>query len=765
MEKSAKLEKLKDLSLNPFLIPDPYDASMNVMQRWKHIASSAQAQAATPEQRQKVASNFYDKQIGPVYAAMSQKFHSPLPDKQNWMDNAYTSALKWDMDSAYESHWRSGLYEGFKGFENLARTGITILGGLLNADTAQAMAQASEGESINKKQAQIQQEGAFRTMQEDADALPFTHHTIQSLKRASSADAFWHDINPDTTWGEKARSFAAENLMQLPLYLATGGVTSSLVEDSAVPLTKLLSSSKAGMLASKLLLNGTEGAMYGYTMADDADKNREMISGGITQAILGSIFHVRGEKLKLSEAVTPERAAQLDDLALKAEAAKKGWTKADSVAMSREAEEAMKNSSLAGGRKYLTTVLDRAFKHIKDTEGMQGKQLRDTISALHESDAAKWKQPLIIAQWIRTLMPEGKKFSELSTEEKSFLRERLLERIKSSDTLVQAHGPEVDKRIEQVAQSPVGKKVVADVGPQAYALQNKAAAEASAQEIKKKPIDEALDIAEKRGEQVKINGDPGQLKTRTKYKGAGANRSVSYSVERQWLSHAKKEAKEAGFGLDLKKWLDGLSHEDFVQDAYDFFYPQSLKDIGMDHVESSNVKNIGKENPNFLAFMYNFRDRMPKVFADRLRDEFLDTEKVQQWIGTRTLDEPQLVRYAEGMKAHMDELLTTEKFKNANVKGEVGNVYRSTYESPDEPTEHQLELHEEVIEKERELIAGMFKGRPEGLKQAMTSYNLLAAARFDAFESGQQKVRMGLHDDIDKLLVKLSKGKLEKWEY
>jgi hypothetical protein len=93
MQRTQKVEALKDLSLNPFLIPDPYDASNNVLQRWKTIASSKEAQVATPEQRAQAADNFYEKQILPLYAEMNKQYGAPIPDKSNWRDNAYTSAL------------------------------------------------------------------------------------------------------------------------------------------------------------------------------------------------------------------------------------------------------------------------------------------------------------------------------------------------------------------------------------------------------------------------------------------------------------------------------------------------------------------------------------------------------------------------------------------------------------------------------------------------------------------------------------------------
>ena len=760
MEKAQKVNALKDLTLDPHLIQDPYDASANVLHRWKTIGSSPEAQSATPEQRSQVASNYFDKVIEPLYGEMHTKYGAPIPTKENWLENAYGAALKYDIDSAYDSHKWKGFYEGTKDFEQMFKTGATLLGGMLKID--KDLFSSSPGHpNYQQDLDSVKEKGFYKTVDQAAHTDPIAGATIDSLQHAISKDKFWTDINPSTSWGQKATSWAVENAMQLPLYTATGGYTRGVIAgalggEARVPLTMLLSQSERGKTALKLLLNGAEGAMYCYTQADDADKPSQAMSGAIQLAIMGTIFHVKGEKLKLSDAVSPERAEELAENAEKAEMAKKGFVHGDSEALGKEVALSLRGVSLAGGRPLLSNTISKAFNHLAETEGMSPRAARAMIKMDYTNDPASFKSVYITAAWLRSEL-KGRLLSTLTPADREELTLKLKDRIRASDHLAAAEETETQEQIQKVAQTPTGQQVVKDVGPENYVKSNMAAAQKAAIETAKRPVDEALDIAKRRGEAALT------LKTRTR--GVGKSRYVSVSPS--WEVYAKKQAKAAGFGFDVKKWLDNLPHDEFVKDLHDFFYPKSLTEAGLDDFESGHVANVGSENPNFLAFMYNFKDRMPQVFRDRLRNEFLDTDKVQRWLSGRALDEPQLERYAQGMRAHIDELLTTEKFKaeNANVRGDYGNTYRSTYESPDSPTEYQLQLHVETIEKERELIQEMFKGRPQEARQALTTYNILASARAGAFGEGKQATRIQKQSEIDGLLVQLSKGKRVKWEY
>lgn len=770
MERTQKLSVLKDLNTNPFNL-EPYDASNNILQRWKVMASSKESQSATPAQRLEAAGNYYDKIIAPFYGELSKAHGSEIPDRQNWIDNAYTSALKWNMDDAYDSHWRHGLYAGFEDLENSARTGIVILAGLGHMVKADWQAGTDDDMSPDGSgdHSEMASKGIYKTFDKNARAMPVVGNVLRSLETAISHDKFWHDINPDTTWGERARSWSAEQAMLLPFFRGSGKLTEGIIagatgETAAVPLTKLLSQSERGKTALKLLINGSEGAMYGYTMADDGDKNQLMIQGAIQQAILGTIFHTKFGKVKLSEVTSASRTSELGQLAEKAEAAQKGWIHGDADKLAPEVQQAIKGVSLAGGRPLLMDVLGSAFKHVAETENLSHEELNEHIRSVHEGNPAYWNPTFKISAWLRATLGD-RKLSTLSPEGRADLSAKFGELLKHAENLTKAETSEVEQQIKRAMETPQGQQVVKDVGKDAYVQSNKQAAARASKEVGQKPIDDALDIAARRGAIIKEeaarrrNRDAMTLKTRTSNKGG---RSVSISTD--WNVYAAKKAKAEGLGT--AEWLKGLSEHDFQQDLHDFFYPESLKKAGISLFETEHVAGKGSENPNFLAFMYNFRDRMPPIFRKRLEDDFASASRVQDWQGkTRNFGDDDLQRYAHGVLAQMDELLQTEKFKVPNIKGEVGNFYRSAFDSPDAITTEQAQLHKETIIQERKLITDMFSGKPAEREQALTAYNILAGDRAKAFTGGQHAERLGKQSEIDDLLVKLSKGKLAKWEY
>jgi len=759
MQGSQKIDALKDLTLDPSLL-SPQDAMSNILYRWQKIATSKEAQSATPEQKKEAAGNYFDHVIEPIYGELHRQHNFNMIQKDNWVDNAYTTALKWDIEGAYDTHWRSGLYSGFADLEQMAKTGFEVLG-----KVAEPIAR------LNDKMMGLKGT-KYSQVEENKQAVS---GVTDYLSKVISHDTFWHDINPNTTAGQTARAVALEQLVMLPIYRATGGFTAGTIagftgREAAVPLTQLLSRSEIGHTATKLLLNGSEGAVYGYTMSNEKDRASITASGAIQQAILGTIFHTKFGKIKLSEAVPPERAAELAEAAEKAEMATKGWTHGDVDALTKNIVQSFKGVSLAGGRPALSDVLSKAFAHVAEIEGPKTPetlaemkaQMRENMDPA-KGDPVVWKSIYSTARWIESIL-NGRKLSSLTAADKEEPTAKLKDAIGKSDALAQAEEEETERQIKQAAQTPQGQKVVKEVGAETYVAANKKAAAKAVQEISKRPVDEALDIAKRRADQVKNmrrNKEALTIKVRTS--GSGKNRMVAISPD--WNVYAGKAAKAAGFGSDMKKWLDQLPHEEFAKDLYDFFYPESLKQAGLDTFESEHVKNMGSENPNFLAFMYNFRDRMPPMFRNKLREELIDSDKVTNYLDHGRLDEPQLQRYALGMKAHVDELLTNEKFKNPNIKGETGNAYRTTYETMDEPTEYQLQLHDETIDAERGLIQEMFSGRPEELQQALTTYNLLASERVDAFIGGNQKLRVQKNAEIDGLLVQLSGGTRVKWEY
>lgn len=818
MTKDQKLDALKDLSVNPFILNDGYDALTNALYRWKTIATSPEAAKLSPQERDQAAENYWRTMLEPIY---SQKLKATPVSLEIWKKEAYDRALQWNMDTAYDSHWRSGLYTGFKDYENVLHTGLSALAGMIRSEAA----------------AYGQLHG-LKTEKKDIPEIPVLDSTVRSVKRASDIDTFWHDINPNITWQEKARAGVTELAMDLPLYKAAGGFNEGLIGgltgEAKVPLTQLLSKSHLGATVTKLLLNGGEGAAYGYTMVDPSER-KDAWKAGVAQAILGTLFSSAGKNFRLKDVVNPARASELGEAEIEANLGTKGFVKHDVEGLRDEAAQALSGISAAGGRPAVLQVIKSALAHLKETEGMSELEIREGIQNHLEKDAPRWKSTFITSAYLRALLGEqGKKFSEFTPADTQELRKHLIDLIQRGEegmpkVVAQGKGDTVAtvaaekssrKPIEQVLDA-IGRRdttsLPADLrgSKPRYGYRDKLfelkfedprdlAAYTLSQTTKNKahdrflswytqhlpeenlkvhaqrvrdfikniakdgnpeegPITISSQVKEETKRGFKIpEGDPGRLRIRTKY----GKDAVSYSANMEWIAEAKKRVEEAGLkwnSADISKWLSkdgGISHEDFVDDLKEFFYPKALKELDPELTWEYKNEETGKEWPNFLAFMYNYTDQMPKQFAERLSQELEDTQKFERWFDPKQDLEPQKIDYAQGMYAHIQELLASERYKKPNALGQIGNVYQTTYQDIKNPTEHQLTLHKETVDAETELLRKMFRGKKNepALKQALEAYKIMADARKKAFLKGAQSTRIARQADIDRLIVEKSKG-------
>ena len=70
MNRHDKIEALKNPKLNPYKLANPYDGLANSLHRWKTVANDAVLSHYTEEQKQTVASHYYDQMIAPMYGGM-----------------------------------------------------------------------------------------------------------------------------------------------------------------------------------------------------------------------------------------------------------------------------------------------------------------------------------------------------------------------------------------------------------------------------------------------------------------------------------------------------------------------------------------------------------------------------------------------------------------------------------------------------------------------------------------------------------------------
>lgn len=290
-------------------------------------------------------------------------------------------------------------------------------------------------------------------------------------------------------------------------------------------------------------------------------------------------------------------------------------------------------------------------------------------------------------------------------------------RFKDSPSL---HGDRVRNTIKEMAQKGNPKD-----GP--LVIPSHASKEAASAEVSK-----ASSSLPTRAE-LKAGAEKTKVRSQYEYGPRGEVTGYSMSAAKDFKIYAQKAAKAEGFG-NLKDWFRDLSDADFKKDLEDWFYPHDLKEGGF-FFEHEGNSDPGK-NPNFLAFMYNYKDHMPKEMAEELKTRLTDQAKVALKLSGK-VDEERLVRYyALQMWNHVDDFLGALP----QHKGEF-NLFRSTQSDLLNPTKYQKELIEEKMAEERKNFQFMYRKHPDVLGHTLEVYDKLAAERYKAMMTETSSVR------------------------
>jgi len=883
MNHEQKLIGLKNLKVNPFLLDSGYDGMMNSLERWKHIASDPKVAKMTPEQKDKAAENYYNMMLVPFY----DKMHADAPPLELWKKHAYTDALKWNMDDAYQSHWRRGLYAGFRNWENIYKSGIATIGGVVQDGMKFAenlgFQASSEGRPLTPEQkapvegikADIKEKGIFQHLADNVKDIPILGSTYKSLERASSHDAFWHDINPSEDFVDKTASWIEEQAMMLPFYKFLGKYNAAGISMMGeANLTKALLAKPGGKLLASALMGGAEGAVFGYAMRDDDDKKNAW-QDAIGNAIISTIFHIGGTKIK---SMSDAAAARKEALNL----ASKGMKPGTEENLRGPLVDGLASTQAVGGRPLVNSVFREALYLTRSLEGTDKAYRKSLFERNMKDDPARWARIYQAHHYIDALLG-GRKLSELSKEEEAHLIKQLHDvsseaskKVAGTSQVAAAGGK---KTVEEMKKTPGGKRTIQDIvnkwkkkdaeaglpprpDEQYQALaeheiaekQAKAAAKA-AEKRAAEPISDALDVqaAREKAEfpqlptqlrgskprygfgsklfqltfkdprdlaaytltQAKENkahgafeawykehhpgatpasivehaqrvrdyikklaavsnpGDgplevpsqaakpkprastttPPSVTQRTRYATDKYGQpSVSFNTTHSWIVYAKQAVKESGNkwnSAGIKKWLDEIEPSDFARDLHEHFFPKALKDAEI-YFEHETEKSLGKQDPNFLAFMYNYRDQMPREFAEKLSSELEDSMKFEKGFNPKVDVEEQKDFYAKGMWNHVADFLHSPSHLE---EGET-NIYRTTYQNLQTPTVWQHKLHTEVVAQEKKMIEEMFKGKPQEYESAMAAYNAASSGRSTAFKMGLQDIRKEKTIEIDEILTR-----------
>lgn len=820
LQKDDKIEALKDTKLNPHLLDNPYDSVANSLHRWTGLAAQVQSGKYTDGQKMAIAGNYYDKEVAPFYAAMKVEGMS----KDLWTKEAYGAATKFDISHFYLGGMTRGFLAGGIGAQaQLARAGsfaVNALGmaihsgndllrvahGLSAANTETPQATTAWHNSLLHMQSvdtsKYGGKGYFDTAEAVTKDIPILGAVSKWLSDDSNQSQFWHDLNPTKGFTETASSMVGETATTLPLFMALGGATKVLAAGAkTIPyvenLTNVLSKIPGGNAVAGMLTAGGEGLAYGKLTRPNEDKDKAW-QDALSFAALHGIFHVAGLGISsigdmIKKNGTPEELAKYEDhnenLELMVNENKRPATAAERYEAHKG--EVANNIAATGvlGQKAITQA---AFEHVLGEE-KDGLTRSDSRAASQErakqyaADPASASPVLSMASYIRGLLGD-RKLSDLAPDSKDFkfiqsrVAKLIVDASHSMDSNVGtvketitnqasklAEGPKAQKalaRIEQRLQAEVQKAGVKGITPEMikerakveYAKSQVTAAGRAEKARAARPIEDATKAAKKRRDVNTI--DAGTYRERTRFstnkKGEPA---VSYGFSKEYKSYLQGKVPNWTPG-EIRNWMADLSPEDFNKDLQDFFYPKDLKDAGVYFEHESTREGIN--NPNFLAFMYNYKDQMPKELGDEISRRIQDTPKFEKYFKGAKDVESQIRFYALQMYNHVDDFLVSGRFPKEK------NVFRSTQSDLLNPTVYQHELLVEREAQEKKNIKSMFRS-PAQREQATAAYETLADARRTQFAMKPTVKRAenirGLSDEISDTQVKQSAGALIPWRF
>lgn len=801
LDKKSKAEALKDPNLNPYRLSDPYDGLANSFERWKTVAKQANNGSFSYPEMGKIASNYYDKMIGPLYGGLHQNDPSVTPmSRELFLKQAYGEALNYNIENAYNSSaihdmkhgWHEGMPSLIRGSEFLYNAAGNLLSGAIqnwrrerSLSTDQQVHEMGsalskpwyeQGKSIVNNLADV-------TKERDNNVTKGAH--IQTDNQdfwAQSVPAYGGFLN-------KATSFVVEQAPSLPFF-ELGGPTKNL--------TSSLVTSKAGKWALGTLMAGTEGLAYETATRKQKDKIQAW-QGAVGFIIFHNIFEVGGLGLKkLGDIADGALKARVDKTAARLDLAQKGERPATGPERYDQHVEHEANVMTLTGIPGVQAKFTQALHYLSDMEGRgwSKDQIKDHELRLRNADPARFIPLLTSAKYVRSLLAViGKPLGAIlpGSEDEKFLSSRIAQLIlDAADKIHSTKAAEegAQAQVEGVAKDPAAKHTfdfykakamsqIAKENPtdakmmkpeevEAYAKKLMAqdtakAAKIAAAKLTKNPVEEATSIAKRaKTSAEKAAKDTAPLKIKSSYKEDKFGQpSASFRADKDYkvrLDAYKANAKR--YGKTLSQFFEGMDDSDFKADLAQHFYPKALKNAEV-FFESMNTKE-GAQDPNFLAFMYNYVHEMPREFGKELENRLSETMKVQKYMNGRKPTEPQLEYYAGAMYNHVDNFLGSGRWPKEY------NIFRSSNEDMFNSTRWQLKLLREKQVQERKNLTDMFSGNKTAQRNAMTTYRTLAKKRTEQYMIGPKDMssQKRIKDYDDQIASHQTQtGRYERWNF
>lgn len=807
LDKAHKQEILADPKLNIRQIKDPYDMLNVALNKWTVVGKKASDPKYSDAQRTEIARNYYGIFIAPIYAGGLKK---DPPSEELWLKQAYKEGLKYDIKDAYDNSIWHGLSNGWgSGSAALVRSGeflvntagYAIKGAYekfkeeraFRAQSDVARAAELERGSMKDPAAQaawgLNKEESHRT-EAYYEAVMHTHTELSpnmekitqkmpvlggvSKYLAEGADALDLQVQslPNQGWMQHSTSFIAEQAAQLPLYAAMefgGGVA------KGANLTKVLTGSTVGKKVFGFLMAGTEGYAYGTATRPQEDKGQAWRDAA-GFAIFHGLFDVAGMGMKKLYDVAPDSwKPKLDKKAERLDLAQEGKRPANEAEKYTDYKKHTANMMAVGGVPLARAQHVEALHYIADMDGRgwTKDQIKEHEHSLLNADPAHYAPVLTAVSYIRSLLG-NKKLGTLSEEDEKFLSSRLAQLIVDAGSEMNAHveGMQEETKLRGVEDA---KKPSAQATLDFYRA--KAAADvakdpATAKMVTPEQIEKiaqndfAADIAKSAvqveaaaKDKVKQLGDiEARKKTIPTLKVRSERNldrygqpSVRYSVNPDYkikLDQYIKTAKQRGQTLD--QFFEDMDDTDFAQDLSTHFYPKALRKAGV-FFEHQNTRE-GLQHPNFMAFMYNYLDQMPREFGKALEDRLASSLKVQKYMNGRNPTDAQLMYYAKAMYNHVDNFLASGHWPKES------NIFRSTQANMWQPTKWQRQLLNERTVQEAKNLKDMFGGNKKAARAALSAHKLLSDERLKLFDRGtsdlntQQSIT-SINREIDTLIT------------
>ena len=793
MNRHDKIEALKNPKLNPYKLANPYDGLANSLHRWKTVANDAVLSHYTEEQKQTVASHYYDQMIAPMYGGMKI---APM-NKELWLKQAYGEATNYNIEDSYNNSIVHSLAHGWnEGLPSLARAGQYVYNTLGNAvsDAVQLYKNQVAYRALPDAQRKAQ---LARPWHEQAADL---HNQIASVKhdsklselvnkgaqRQTDEHEFWAAALPNYDgWLNHATSFVAEQAAQLPMYVAMGE-GSGVVKSGN--LTAKLMTTTAGKRVFSYLMAGAEGYAYGAATRKQENKGQAW-QDAVGFAVFHGMFDVAGMGTKkLSDVVQGVAKDAVEKHAAKLELARKGLRPATEAERYVDHQKEVGNNLIVAGIPGQQAIYVEALHHVTEMQdsGMSRAAIKEHELKLMNEDPARYAPVLSAATFVRSLLGDKKLSSiEAGSEDFKYLSTRLNQLVMDAGSSLNTHVEGVQEQVEaklakeaskpgtkrtlefykakviaSLAKDPAAAKMVKSEQVEKMAQQRmakdqiKAAAQAE-KRLTQNPVKKATSIA------LREKSVPA-MKVRTAYtKDRFGQPAVRYDINPDYNVYLKKHMATAkGQGKTLTEFFKDMSDEDFKDDLSKHFYPKSLQKAGV-FFEHQHTRE-GTQNPNFLAFMYNYTHLMPREFGKELEQRLIDTMKVQKFMSGRKPSEPQLMYYAKAMYNHMDNFLGSGRWP------QEPNIFRSTQDDMWNSTEWQQELLQEKHLQERKNLKDMFSTDPSAKRAALVAHKTLHELRLKEYTKGPKDMSSQERiSDVDSLIADLQTqtGEYERWKF